>query len=151
LIAIAVEIIDGKHPGRTCIAIIPDASGQSLENFVEGNIEKGSTVVTDGWASYSFLGKSGFGHIQITKAEIKNDEKLLPHVHLIVSLLKRWLLGTHQGAVSEKHLQAYLDEYVFRFNRRKSAERGLLFYRLVECAMVVKPVTYDELVSKGFF
>jgi hypothetical protein len=81
------------------------------------------------------------------KNKLEQDEKLLPHVHMIVSLLKRWLLGTHQGAVSEKHFQAYLDEYVFRFNRRKSAERGLLFYRLLECAMNVHPVTYDDLIN----
>jgi len=75
---------------------------------------------------------------------------MLLHVHMIVSLLKRWLLGTHQGAVSEKHIQSYLDEYVFRFNRRKSAERGLLFYRLIECAMLVPPTTFNELISDDF-
>ena len=73
---------------------------------------------------------------------------MLPHVHLIISLLKRWLLGTHQCAVDEKHLQAYLDEYVFRFNRRKFAQRGLLFYRLLENAMVVPPTTYRNFVDK---
>jgi hypothetical protein len=69
---------------------------------------------------------------------------------MIVSLLKRWLLGTHQGAVQEMHLQAYLDEYTFRFNRRKSAKRGLLFYRLLECAMQVPPKSYAELTDHNF-
>ena len=78
-----------------------------------------------------------------------SDDELLSHVHLIISLLKRWLLGTHQGAVKKKHLQAYFDEYVFRFNRRKSDERGLLFYRLIENTMIVEPITYQKLVSNN--
>jgi len=147
LVAVAVEVNDKHKPGRVRLAVIPDASGESLKSFVVNNIEKGSTVITDGWVSYSFLATSNYQHIKNTKGGIEPGEKLLPHVHMIVSLLKRWLLGTHQGAVSEKHFQAYLDEYVFRFNRRKSAERGLLFYRLLEGAMNVKPVTYNDLVN----
>ena len=81
------------------------------------------------------------------KFEAPDPNNILPHVHMIVSLLKRGLLGTHQGAVQEMHLQAYLDEYVFRFNRRKSANRGLLFYRLLECAMHVAPTTQDDLLG----
>ena len=81
------------------------------------------------------------------KFEFADPNNILPHVHMIVSLLKRWLLGTHQGAVQETHLQAYLDEYVFRFNRRKSAKRGLLFYRLLENAMQTPPATQDELLG----
>ena len=73
---------------------------------------------------------------------------MLPHVHLVISLLKRWLLGTHQGAVETKHLQAYLDEYVFRFNRRTSKKRGLLFYRLLENAMITLPFTLDDIITK---
>jgi len=148
LVAIAVEVIEKRKPGRIRLSIIPDASGQSLKTFVEDNVEKGSTVITDGWPSYSFLTTSGYQHIKANQNEMVGEEKLLIHVHMIVSLLKRWLLGTHQGAVSKKHLQAYLDEYVFRFNRRKSAKRGLLFYRLLECAMSIQPVTYNELVKK---
>ena len=74
---------------------------------------------------------------------------MLPHVHTVTSLLKRWLLGTHQGAVEPKHLQSYLDEYIFRFNRRKSAQRGLLFYRLLEAAMQTKTITYEELTNRN--
>jgi hypothetical protein len=70
-------------------------------------------------------------------------------VHLVVSLLKRWLMGTHQGAVSHKHLAYYLDEFTFRFNRRKSASRGKLFYRLVQQAVCVEPSTYDEIVRRA--
>jgi len=147
LVAVAVEVNEKHKPGRVRLAVIPDASGESLKSFVVNNIEAGSTVITDGWVSYSFLTSSRCQHIKHTKGETEPGEKLLPHVHMIVSLLKRWLLGTHQGAVSEKHFQAYLDEYVFRFNRRKSAKSGLLFYRLLECAMNVKPVTYNDLVN----
>jgi hypothetical protein len=91
---------------------------------------------------------SGYGHIvQLTK-EAKDEKDMLPHVHMIISHLKRWLLGTHQGAVSAKHMQSYLNEYVFRFNRRKSAQRGLLFYRLLECAVLLPPTIFNELTEK---
>jgi len=151
LVAIAVEIIEDHKPGRIRISIIPDASTDALKIFVVGNVEQGSTVVTDGWPSYSFLDGSGYKRQRIVKGKSGGDDKMLPHVHLISSLLKRWLLGTHQGAVTEKHLQAYLDEFVFRFNRRNSTKRGLLFYRLLECAMAVQPVTYNDLVKSRIF
>lgn len=147
LVAVAVELDVNKKPGRVRMSVIPDASGDSLKGFVTNNIEKGTTVITDGWSGYSFLDSEEYQHTVIPQKYADSKDKMLPHVHMIISLLKRWLLGTHQGAVSEKHLQAYLDEYVFRFNRRKSAERGLLFYRLLECAMHVQPITYDKLVK----
>ena len=74
--------------------------------------------------------------------------ELLPRVHRVVSLLKRWLLGTHQGAVSRVHLYYYLDEYTFRFNRRRSRHRGKLFFRLVQQALTVDPVPYRRLVQR---
>jgi len=147
LVAVAVEIVEGKKPGRVRLEIIPDASGDSLERFVLKNIETGSEVITDGWRGYSFVSTSGFTHKVLAKKKAEKESEMLPCVHMIISLLKRWLLGTHQGAVSEKHLQSYLDEYVFRFNRRKSAKRGLLFYRLLENAMLVSPTTQDELLG----
>ena len=110
-------------------------------------MELGSTVITDGWSGFSSVGKSGYNHTIPKKFEVADEKNLLPHVHMIISLLKRWLLGTHQGAVQEMHLQAYLDEYVFRFNRRKAAKRGLLFYRLLECAMQVPPTTLNDLLG----
>ena len=85
----------------------------------------------------------GYEHIVRKQSEAAGEDKMLPHVHLIVSLLKRWLLGTHQGAVEPNYLQAYVDEYVFRFNRRTAAKRGLLFYRLLENAIAVSPSTLD--------
>lgn len=147
LVAIAVEF-DGKKLGRCRLSIIPDASGDSLHSFITENIEKGSNLITDGWTGYSGIEKQDFTRqIHIQKGET-DEEKLLPHIHTLISLLKRWLLGTHQGAVEPKHLQSYLDEYVFRFNRRKSTQRGLLFYRLLESAMQTKTITYTELINR---
>lgn len=150
LVAVAVEVINEKKPGRVRLSVIPDVSGQSLKEFVLNNVEVGSTIITDGWSGYSFISTSGFTHKMTPKKDVQSEDEMLPHVHMIISLLKRWLLGTHQGAVSEKHLQAYLNEYVFRFNRRKSAKRGLLFYRLLENAMLVSPITQDELLDNKF-
>jgi transposase-like protein/ribosomal protein L37AE/L43A len=148
LVAVAVELQDKKRLGRTRLEVIADASKKSLLKFIRNNVEKGSTIVSDGWKSYATLSDEGYGHIvQLTK-DAKDENDMLPHVHMIISHLKRWLLGTHQGAVSAKHMQSYLDEYVFRFNRRKSAQRGLLFYRLLECAMLLPPTTFNELTEK---
>lgn len=149
IVAVGVELQSVKNQlGRVRLQTVPDVSGDSLvDKFLKENVELGSTVITDGWSGFSSTGTSGYAHVIPEKFEVANPENLLPHVHMIVSLLKRWLLGTHQGAVQEIHLQAYLDEYVFRFNRRKSADRGLLFYRLVECAMRVPPITQDELLG----
>ena len=149
IVVIGVELGEGKNQlGRVRMMVVPDVSGESLvEKFVMQNVEPGSTVITDGWSGWGSLGSSGYTRIIPKKFEVDDPENLLPHVHMIVSLLKRWLLGTHQGAVQEDHLQAYLDEYVFRFNRRKSAKRGLLFYRLLENAMRVPPTTYAQLTD----
>jgi transposase-like protein len=146
LVIIASEL-DGKKLGRCRMGIIEDGSSESIHPFIVENIEEGSTLITDGWNGYNGIEKKNYArkiHVQTGKV---NNDKLLPHIHTIASLLKRWLLGTHHGRVEGKHLQAYLDEYVFRFNRRKSAERGLLFYRLLESAMQTKTITYKELTD----
>ena len=145
IIAVAVELKPENKLGRVRLCAISDASKESLISFVNENIEKGSEIITDGFPSYSSLIDNGYTHTIYIQKNAKNEEERLPHVHLISSLLKRWLLGTHQGAVSEKHIQAYLDEYTFRFNRRKAAKRGLLFYRLLEAAVVAKPVPLKSL------
>jgi len=157
LVAVAVELIDVEKPtrkglnplGRVRLSVIADASADSLVAFIKDNVEKGSQVITDGWASYSTLANNGYQHEVYVQSKKQADEKILPHVHLIISLLKRWLLGTHQGAVSEKHMQAYLDEYVFRFNRRNASKRGLLFYRLLEGAVSTSPTTTLELYKSS--
>jgi transposase-like protein len=119
---------DGKRIGRIRLRLIPDASAESLHRFILDSVTPGSVVHTDGWRGYSGLDTKGYVHqITILKGKKEPASDLLPRVHLVISLLKRWLMGTHQGAVSHKHLDYYLDEFTFRFNRRKSASRGKLF------------------------
>jgi transposase-like protein len=146
IVAIAVEV-QGKLLGRIRMNIIEDVTSRSLQGFIKGAIEPGATLITDAWRGYYGIEAGGYSREIINQSNAENDEEMLPHVHMIASLLKRWLLGTHQGAVSRKHLQAYLDEFVFRFNRRKSAKRGLLFYRVLENAMKVPPTTLDNLLK----
>lgn len=147
LIAIAVEVEVGKL-GRVRFRQIPDASADSLIPFVEDNVKLGSTVVTDGWKGYISLTKHGYHHqIHTIAGSGKTASELLPHVHLVVSLVKRWLMGTHQGAVSPKHLSYYLDEYAFRFNRRLSTHRGKLFYRLIQQAVNTQPIHQKKISS----
>jgi transposase-like protein len=149
LVAIAAEE-DGKGIGRIRLARVPDASTPSLHGFIQRSVAPGSTVHTDGWAPYQGLEPLGYAH-RVTKLKGQGKEaavELLPRVHRVASLLKRWLLGTHQGAVGPTHLDYYLDEFTFRFNRRRSASRGKLFFRLLEQAVQVGPVTYENIVGK---
>ena len=121
---------------------IVDASAESLVPFVRDSVEPGSVVHTDGWLGYLPLESKGYKH-QVTflkGKKKKTPSELMPRVHRVISLLKRWLMGTHQGAVSHKHLDYYLDEFTFRFNRRRSKSRGKLFYRLAQQAVAVDPV-----------
>jgi len=148
LVAVAAEE-DGRGIGRIRLARVPNAATEALQLFVQDMIEPGSTVHTDGLASYRDLETLGYQHeVSVLLGEEKDAAlRLLPRVHRVASLLKRWLLGTHQGAVSPKHLDYYLDEFTFRFNRRKSRSRGKLFYRLLQQAVQVEPVPYRGLVG----
>jgi transposase-like protein len=119
-----------------------NGSAEELLPFIQENIVHGSIIITDGWASYAKLKSLGYEH---NVKKISSDKEALPHVHLIISLLKRWLLGTHQGGISSKYLDYYLDEYTFRFNRRKSGNRGKLFQRLIEQAVQTSPVKWNEI------
>ena len=102
---------------------------------------------TDGWLGYLPLKGNGYRHeVTYLKGNKKTASELLPRVHLVISHLKRWLLGTHQGAVSHKHLDYYLDEFTFRFNRRRSKSRGKLFYRLAQQAVAIEPVPLDQIL-----
>jgi transposase-like protein len=147
LIAIAAQE-DGRRIGRIRMKRIPDASSRSLHPFVEQSAEPGSVIHTDGWEGYSGLETKGYTHqVTIIRKRKESASDLLPRVHRVVSLLKRWLMGTHQGAVSPEHLDYYLDEFTFRFNRRTSRHRGKLFFRLVQQAVSVEPVTYGEMIK----
>jgi len=147
LVVIAAQQ-DGSKIGRVRMKQIPDASSASLHAFITASIEPGSTVVTDAWTGYSDLEALGYRHkiINLSKRR-KSSSDLLPCVHRVVSLLKRWLMGTHQGAVSSDHLDYYLDEFTFRFNRRTSTYRGKLFYRLLEQAVQTPPASYNNIIK----
>jgi carotenoid cleavage dioxygenase-like enzyme len=112
------------------------------------NIEPGSVIHTDGWAGDGGVPAKGFDHqVTVLKGKKESASELMPRVHRVASLLKRWLLGTHQGAVRREQLDYYLDEFTFRFNRRRSKSRGKLFYRLVQQAVEVDPVPYKAMVK----
>jgi transposase-like protein len=142
LVVIAAQE-DGNGIGRIRMRRLASASAESLLAFIGDVIEPGSCIHTDGWNSYSTLKDKGYVH-QADKE--RGEDTLLPRVHRVASLLKRWLLGTHQGAVSHLHLEYYLDEFTFRFNRRTSQHRGKLFYRLLQQAVAVDPVPYSTLI-----
>jgi hypothetical protein len=155
-VAVACEVVSPKAMGRIRLARLPDASALAIADFLERNVEPGSVLLCDDWASYgpalSELRARGLHYTAKTTTLSKTETRahlVHPHVHRVASLLKRWLLGTHQGAVSDQHLDAYLDEFVFRFNRRHSRNRGLIFYRLVCSLMEARsPVTAQQLKQR---
>ncbi len=148
LVVVATEC-EGKQIGRVRFKIIPEASADELKLFINETIESGSKIITDGWRGYNFLSESkNFEYEAKTiSGSGKQAHELLPHVHMVDSLLKRWINGTHHGNVSHKHLSYYLDEFAFRFNRKLSTYRGKLFYRLIQQAVSVSPKPYSELIN----
>ena len=149
IVAIAVEMREPKGFGRIRIKRITNLSSESLTPFVCQAVEPGSTVHTDGWNGYNDLPEHGYERkVTVLSASGDPAHVLLPGVHRVASLLKRWLLGTHQGAVSRKHLDYYLDEFTFRFNRRNSQSRGKLFFRLLQQAVQVEPLPYRAIVAR---
>lgn len=145
LVLIAAQVVEAKI-GRIRLARIANASGSVLVEAVSRSVEPGSQILTDGWSGYGGLAAKGYQH-QVVRATAIVGKNLLPRAHRVASLLQRWLLGTHQGAVSSSHLDYYLDEFTFRFNRRTSRSRGLLFYRLLNQAVAIGPVRCEELVA----
>ena len=151
LTGIAVEVREPSGFGRCRMLPLADASAASLHPFVTGVVEPGATVITDAWQGYRGLDKLGYVHDRrsqrAARARGEDPGELLPGVHRIASLAKRWLLGTHQGSVARAHLPSYLNEFVFRFNRRHSRSRGMVFYRVLELAVAHDPVRYQDLVA----
>jgi transposase-like protein len=145
-LVLVVAQVDGAHIGRIRLARVAKASQAVLTPAVGRLVEPGAQVLTDAWDGYGGLKAAGYDH-QIVRATALVGENLLPRANRVASLLQRWLLGTHQGAVAHSHLDYYLDEFVFRFNRRRSRSRGLLFHRLVEQALAISPVRCPELVG----
>lgn len=147
LVVVAAEAV-GQGIGRIRMRRIVDGAADTLQAFIADTIEPGSEVHTDGWKGYSRVKASGYRHrVSFIRGQHELASEHLPRVHRIASLLKRWLLGTHQGAVSRAHLDYYLDEFTFRFNRRRSRHRGKLFFRLLQQAVAVEPVPYRSLVQ----
>ena len=147
IVVIAAEI-RGRATGRIRMGPVADVSGDSLVPFVQAVVSPGAVVRTDGWRGYNDIGKAGYDH-RSTNISASGDPAhiVMPRVHRVAALVDRWWLGTHQGAISAKHLGYYLDEYTFRFNRRRSRARGMLFYRLLEQSVQADPVPYKCLVN----
>ena len=148
LVVVATECL-GKQIGRVRFKCIEDASAENLLLFIEQNVEPQSTVITDGWTGYKALSKSeNYAHqVKAIAGSGKEAHELLPHVHMVDSLVKRWINGTHQGKVSPKYLPYYLDEFAFRFNRKMSTFRGKLFYRLVQQAVDTESIYFNDIVK----
>jgi transposase-like protein len=137
----------GRGIGRIRLRNIKDISAESLQGFIRETVVPGTTIHTDGWKGYAGLQAEGYKHrITIISGGDEQAYEVMPRVHNVASLLKRWLLGTLQGGVQQQHLDYYLDEFTFRFNRRRSSARGLLFYRLAQQAVAVGPATYGSII-----
>jgi len=143
LVMIAAEI-RGVAIGRIRLQVIPDTTSDTLLWAVQGLVVRGSNVVTDGLSSYAGLAADGYNHT-VSRSTPEIGKNLLPHVHRVAALLKRWLLGTHQGSVAPDRLQSYLDEFVFRFNRRAAKHRGLLFNALLTQLVRAGPISRQAL------
>jgi transposase-like protein len=145
LVGIAVERVQPRGLGRCRMAVLPDASTASRRAFLADHVEDGATVITDGWQAYRKATAGRYVHHRHI-APGRQATVLLPGVHRVASLAKRWLLGTHQGSVDDAHLPSYLNEFVFRFTRRRSRSRGMVFFRVLELAIAHDPVRYRDLV-----
>ena len=147
IVVIAAEV-RGPGPGRIRMSIVPDVSAESLHEFIVNNVQKGATIRTDGWKGYNGIKDIGYGHAVTNIAESGDPAHVyMPRVHRVASLFDRWWLGTHQGAIRPIQLAYYLDEFTFRFNRRNSRARGLLFYRLMQQAVTCAPVPRPVIVG----
>jgi transposase-like protein len=143
LVLIAAEDT-GKGIGRIRLSTISDASGDVLTNTIQQMVATGSTIRTDGWSGYSGLSNNGYIHLPISNNNVKVEDAV-QIAHRVASLLKRWIVGTHHGAIAHKNLPYYLDEFTFRFNRRTSSSRGKLFLRLIQQALEIDPVPANSL------
>jgi transposase-like protein len=147
IVAIAAEV-RGRGPGRIRMAKIPDLSAPSLRGFLRDNVQKGAKLRTDAWSGYNGIDVMGYKHTVINISDTGDPAHVvMPCVHRVASLLDRWWLGIHQGAIRPSHLDYYLDEFTFRFNRRTSRARGLLFYRLMEQAIDCSPVPRKMIIG----
>ena len=136
----------GEQLGRIRLQVVEDCSSGELVPFIEDNTIDGSHIITDGWSAYNPVRANGYDHEKVIQKNAEDKSSVLPGVHRIASLVKRLIVSTFQGRFEKKHLQRYLDEYVFRFNRRKSTYVGKKFMRIVQQAVVTEPVSYRQIV-----
>ena len=146
IVFVAAEV-RGHKIGRIRLSHVPDVSGATLERAMSEAVAVGAIVRTDGWKGYNGVAAWGYKHEVAVKSEDEFVDATLPKCHLVISLLKRWILGTLQGNVGKEHLQDYLNEFAFRFNRRSAKSRGLLFYRLAQLAVATAPNPRAKIVS----
>jgi transposase-like protein len=147
IVVVAAEK-SGRGIGRIRLHRVADVSAGSLIPFVRAVAVPGSTIHTDGWSGYARLPALGYPHqVAVISGGSDPAHVVMPRVHNVASLLKRWLLGTHQGGIQHRHLDYYLDEFTFRFNRRRSHARGLLFHRLAQQAVAVGPAPYHQIIA----
>jgi transposase-like protein len=150
LIAVAVEVV-GKGSGRVRLLHLPRLNTDEVSKAICDLVEVGSTIITDGFSGYRHIEQKGYRHKSYNQIQAKdkdpNHKSRLPRAHRVISILKRWYYGTYQGRMSKKHSKSYLEEFVFRFNRRTSTARGLLFLRVLENAVLLQPQTYKHLVK----
>lgn len=153
ILAVAVERLGyGKKSkrvklGRVRIRVIPDTKRRTLEEFVSDVAAPGAIIHTDAKKEYDRLDQLGYEHVVSNQKDSPHPAHVnMPGVHRVASLVKRWVLGTHQGGLARQHLDAYLDEFTFRFNRRASRNRGLVFYRLLQQCLSTRPLTRETIV-----
>lgn len=149
IVVVAAEK-NGRGIGRIRLQRVKDVSAEHLRDFIRETVDPGATIHTDGWKGYAGLTAAGYTHrVTVISGGDEHAHEVMPRVHNVASLLKRWLLGTLQGGVQQQHLDYYLDEFTFRFNRRRSNARGLLFHRLAQQAIAVGPAPYGSIVRGG--
>jgi len=146
-VVIAAAEKKGRKLGRIRLQVSNDCSSNSIDPFMLKNIEQKSLVITDGWSSYKPVEKKGYNHQRVLQTKAEDKSSVLPGINLIASLFKRLVIGTFHGRCDRKHLQPYLDEYVFRFNRRTTKYVGKRFMRICEQAMATAPKTYHMIVN----
>ena len=144
-IVVAAVEKEEKRLGRIRLQVVPDYAGDTLKQMVMTNVSYGSTVMTDGWKGYNFLDESNYAQIKTVASKTADKQSVLPGVHLVAALVKRLIIGTFQGRFDPKHLQSYLDEYVFRFNRRRSLNIGKKFMRIAEQVTKSTKTTYKQI------
>jgi len=146
-VVVAAAEKKGRKLGRIRLRVIDDCSNSSLEGFISQNIDQKSSIITDGWCGYKPVQAKGYDHQRVLQTKTEDKSSVLPGIHLVASLFKRLVLGTFHGRCDRKHLQHYLDEYVFRFNRRTTKYVGKRFMRIVAQAMTTAPQTYRMIIN----